>query len=232
MNRIGLIGGMDPQRLIHYYKALNERIEIDSQGLEKLNALILTLDYKKNQALITDKNTKGLIKELIYACEGLKASGYPTIAFTDDIYDRYGPKIRDNLAVKILSKEAFLGRMMVKRHLSEVLLIRENEKPLDPYYRSAFLRYGVNIHEPSLIIQHEIIKYHKKVNHGDLSIDEMALKIVAIIESYALKGVHGVLLEGLGLEGLLESEDISIELLKGISLHMDYIFNFLKKGEG
>lgn len=232
MKRIGLIGGMDPQRLIHYYKGLNDRIEKDSQGLEKLNALILTLDYKKNHSLIKNKNTGGLIKELIYACEGLKANGYQTIAFTDDIYDRYGPKIKDNLAVKILSKEAFLGRKMVDSHLSEVLLIRENEKTLDPYYISAYLRYGVNIHEPSLKIQQEIIKYQKQVNNGDLSIDELLLKVVGIIESYALKGIHGVLLEGLWLEGLIESKDISIELLKGISFHMDYIFNVLKKGEG
>lgn len=138
VKRIGLIGGMDPERLMHYYKALNEKVERDSQGQEKLNTIILTLDYKKIQSLMKDKNKSGLIKELIYACEGLKANGLVTIAFTDDIFDRYRGKIKDNLAVKILSKEALLGREMVESHLSEVLLIREKEKTLDPYYINAF----------------------------------------------------------------------------------------------
>jgi aspartate/glutamate racemase len=229
VKKIGLIGGMNPDLLMHYYKGLNDKIEKYTRGSEKINTMILSLDYKRIHGLSQEKKIAELIKELIYACQGLKDTGYGNIAFTDSLLNRYIPKIRDNIAVKILSQEEVLGKAMVQAHLTEVLFIREKEKTLDPYYINAFLRYGVNIHEPTLKMQQEIIKYQNYVEKGDLSVEEVSLKLIGMIESYGLKGIHGVVLEGMWLEAVVASEYLSMTLLKSTALHINHIFEVLKE---
>lgn len=227
MKKLGLLGGLNQSLMMSYYKDLNQRVLKSSCHRASLNAVMVTWNQEVFSTQLKERNKVRLIKELIYACDQLKQMGAQVLAFTDPEINRYIPEIKKHLAINILSKEVVLGKAMVESHINKVLLISDFDLAVDPYYTEAYSRYGVSLIIPPLKCLNKIRLDQKKITNQQLSLEVFQMHLIGLIESYALKGITGVILEGQFLEKIIEPSLLSVHVFKSTTLHLEAIYKAL-----
>lgn len=227
MKKIGLLGGLNQSLMMAYYEGLNQRVLEGSHQRASLNAVMVTWNQELFSTQLKDRNKVRLIKELIYACDQLKQMGVQVIAFTDSEINRYIPEIKKHLAINILSKEAVLGNAMVESNINKVLLISDFDQAVDPYYIEAYSRYGVSLIVPPLKWVNKIRLDQKKITNQNLSLEAFQMNLIGLIESYALKGITGVILEGQFLEKIIDPSLLSVHVFKSTTLHLEALYKHL-----
>lgn len=227
MRTVGLLGGLDQDRVMVYFKALNERVLEATDMSRSLKATMVTWDKKIFNHHLKDRQKVRLLQELIYQCNQIKQMGGQVLAFTDPQINRYIHEIHKHIPVTLICKEEVLGKAMVKHHVHKVLLISDFDTCVDPYYHQAFSRYGVKLIIPPLKRVNQLRLDQKKIDKGSLSIDDFQMSLVGLIEAYALEGIRGVILEGDFFESAIDADLLSVHVFKSTQLHIDAIYEAL-----
>jgi len=227
VKKIGLLSGLDHNNLLVYLKELNDRM-VASDKEASLKSVVATWSRGDLQSLIASKEKYRLLKELVYQCDQLKYQGAQVVAFTDPYLNRHCHEIMKHINLHLVSREEVIGRDLVRHRVNKVLFLSDFETSVDTYYEEAYKRYGVTVVMPPLKRVNKMRLDQKKIINGDLSEEDFILGLVGLIESYALQGVTGVIIDHPYIESLMDPGLLSVYVFKSRELHIKALYESIK----
>lgn len=223
MKTLGLIGGMTWHTTAMYYAQLNEKIAEQLGSNHSLKCLLYSFDFQEIEVLQNKHKWGQLSKEIIFQANNLRNAGADVLVLCSNTIHKVAPEIRKNTNLKLIHIVETVGESLVDRDVIKVLLLGTRYTMLDNFYQDILKQYGVEVVIPNL---EWVNKVHniifQELANGEVN-DDSKMKLIALIESFALSGVTGVVLGCTELGMLLKEEDVSVHVFDTMMLHIEKI---------
>lgn len=227
MKTVGLIGGMTWHTTQLYYQKLNEGIQAVLGENHSVKCVLYSFDFEDVKRLQDQKKWQQLSKEIIYQGNQLRNAGADCLVLCSNTVHKMSGVIRDNVRIPLLHIVEAIGEEIVNKQVLKVLLLGTRYTMLDNFYQDELKRYGVEVVVPTLEwmnIIHQII--FQELAKGDVN-EDSKLKLIGLIESYALGGTTGVVLGCTELGLMFKDPDVSVHVFDSLEIHVNKILKHI-----
>jgi aspartate racemase len=225
-NRIGIIGGMSYASTVKYYVQILEKYFERKHDYNYPEVIIFSLNFQKIIDLEYGDNRERYIEYLLDGITTLEQAGVSFIAMAANsphaVYDALAQLTKVPL-ISIVKATAEKAR---QENMKKLLLLGIKYTMQSTFYQNFFAKEGIEVITPTNEEQDRINRIILEELVIGLFKDESKYEILCIINKYK---TDGVILGCTELPLIISQEDVDVNVLDTLDLHINAILNYYFK---
>jgi aspartate racemase len=218
---IGILGGISPASTAEYYDKLIAGYYARKGDAYYPEIVIFSLNFQRFTDY-EDGDRDKYIYEILKGIRSLERAGADFIAMAANSPHSVYKEVAAEANVPILSIVEVTAREAVRRKLKRLLLLGIQHTMRSTFYQETFAKHKIDVITPSEVDQIEV----NRIIFEELSLTqfkpETKQRLIDIISRY---DVEGVILGCTELPLILQANDVSIQMLDTMDLHVRAILD-------
>ncbi|MBO4679966.1 MAG: amino acid racemase, partial [Lachnospiraceae bacterium] len=148
MKKIGLVGGTGPESTLMYYKELNSRIDVLTNGKAMPDVVIESVNFRRAWEYVSGGRYEELADYLAEKVECLKKSGAEVISLTAVTMHIVFDELEEKTGVRLISIPKVVCEEVVSKGIKKVGLLGTAFTMEKDYMKKDLLAAGVDVYIP------------------------------------------------------------------------------------
>ncbi|NYT03349.1 MAG: aspartate/glutamate racemase family protein [Candidatus Methanofastidiosa archaeon] len=230
MKLLGLIGGMNWESTIEYYKTLNQLVNERLGGNHSAKVIIYSVDFEEILSLEVE-NRWDLIKEkMIDISVSLEKAGAQGIAICSNTMHLIAEDLQSRINIPIINVIDATAEEIQKNKIKSIGLLGTKFTMEGDFYKKRLEnKYGLKVLVPDredIETINDII--YTELAHGKINLDSKK-EIKRIVEKLVIGGAEGVILGCTELPMIIDPNDTDLPLFDTLEIHMNKAMEFSLK---
>ena len=221
MKKIGLVGGTGPESTLMYYKELNSRIDVLTNGKAMPDVVIESVNFRRAWEYVSGGRYEELADYLAEKVECLKKSGAEVISLTAVTMHIVFDELEEKTGVRLISIPKVVCEEVVSKGIKKVGLLGTAFTMEKDYMKKDLLAAGVDVYIPKKEERDLLTK--RLLEELELGIvkESTYLEYVNVINRMKEEnGIEAVILGCTELPLLLHPDNCPIMCLDAVEIHL------------
>lgn len=230
MKLLGLIGGMNWQSTIEYYKKLNSLINEKLGGNHSAKVVLYSVDFEEILALEM-QNRWDLIKEkMVDISVSLEKAGTKGIVICSNTMHLIAEELQDNINIPIINVIDATAEEIQNNGIKSIGLLGTKFTMEGDFYKKRLEnKYGLKV----LVPDHKDIELINDIIYKELAQGKVYLnskkEMKRIHEKLVIAGAEGIILGCTELPMIIEPNETDLPLFDTLEIHMNKAMEFSLK---
>lgn len=221
--KIGILGGISHESTIKYYELILKKYYQLKGDYYYPEIIIYSLDFQKFTDFEDNGDKEGYIKYIMEGMYSLENSGADFIVMSANSPHSVYDEVKNLTKLPMISIVEAVGEKAKEKELKKILLLGIKYTMENGFYEKYLKQLGIDVIVPSK---------DERVLINDIIFDELAIgifrdnskeKLINIIKKY---DVEGVILGCTELPLIIAEDDLKIEVLNTVELHVNKILRY------
>ena len=227
MKLLGLIGGMNWQSTIEYYKILNGLINEKLGGNHSAKVVLYSVDFEEILALEME-NRWDLVKEkMVDISVSLEKAGAKGIVICSNTMHLIAEDLQDNINIPIINVIDATAEEIQKNMIKSIGLLGTKFTMEGDFYKKRLeSKYGLKV----LVPDHKDIEIINDIIYKELAQGKVYLnskkEIKRIVEKLVIDGAEGIILGCTELPMIIDPNETDLPLFDTLKIHMNKAMEF------
>lgn len=222
MKKIGLVGGTGPESTLMYYKELNRRIDLETQGTHMPEICIESVDFREVWQYVVNQDNKALISCLSSKIQNLRNSGCEVIALTAATMHIVFNELTEETGVDLVSIPRVLASEIKRRGYRKVGLLGTLYTMNMDYMKRDLVEAGIEVFIPDSIERELVAKrILEELENGIIKPSTLKEFQSIITRMRDEDQIEAVILGCTELPLLLNSDNSPLPVLDSVEIHIN-----------
>lgn len=221
--KIGILGGISHESTIKYYELILKKYYQLKGDYYYPEIIIYSLDFQKFTDFEDNGDKESYIKYIMEGMYSLENSGADFIVMSANSPHSVYDEVKNLTKLPMISIVEAVGEKAKEKELKKILLLGIKYTMENGFYEKYLKQLGIDVIVPSK---------DERVLINDIIFDELAIgifrdnskeKLINIIKKY---DVEGVILGCTELPLIIAEDDLEIEVLNTVELHVNKILRY------
>lgn len=219
MKVIGLIGGIDWESTVTYYKLINETIKKQLGGFHSAKILLYSVDFDEIEKHQSNDEWDKSAELLADIAKRLEIAGADFIVICTNTMHKVAAKIQKHISVPIIHIAEATAETLAENGIQKVGLLGTKYTMTQDFFKGKITDTGVDIivpDEPDIETINAVI--YNELCNGMVK-GSSRTKFLEIIDNLAKRGAEGVILGCTEIGLLVRQEDTNIPIFDTTLIH-------------
>jgi aspartate racemase len=219
MKTIGLIGGMNWQSTIEYYRIINNEVLRRTKGKHAARIIIDSVDFGEVYMLFSNQDFEGLTVLLINSAQKLEKAGAELLMIGANTMHFAAESVKNNIGVPLVNIVDVTIEAIQTKGLSKVGLLGTKFTMEQDFFKSRLRSNGIEVNVPG----EEDREFIKQTIFKELFLayinPESKKRFLSIMETLAGDGAQGIILGCTEIPMLIKQEDTALPVFDTTEIH-------------
>ncbi len=220
MKTIGLIGGMNWQSTLDYYRIINEEVNRRLGGLHSAQILLYSLNFHDIEELMREDNWPGVGTRMVVSAKVLDKGGVDMILLCSSTLHKVAEDIETAGTVPLLHIGDAVGEAIQEKGFKTVGLLGTRHTMEDGFYARRLVdRWGVEVLIPEPENREALDEVISQEPCRNMIHEASLEKINGMMEELTFRGAQAIILGSAWLPPLIDPALSRVQLLNSTALH-------------
>ena len=220
MKTIGMLGGMNWESSIEYYRIINETVKEKLGGLHSAKSLMYSVDFAEIETLQSEGRWEEATRAMIEAARHVEAGGAAFLIICTNTMHKMADEVEAAIGIPLLHIADATAEVIKAQGLNKIGLLGTKFTMEEDFYRGRLVeKHGLDV----LIPEAENREIVHRVIYDELVLgkikSESRAQYKRIIEKLIAAGAQGIILGCTEIGLLVKDEDSRVPLFDTTYIH-------------
>lgn len=227
-NKMGLIGGMDYNLTMQYYKGINEQVNQKLGGNHNAELILYNVDFDSIKKLIDKNDWKEVAVYLSNISYELELFGVNFIVIAANLMNKIENVLQNKMDIDLIRLSDCVIQACQEKNIQNIGLIGKRETIQKEFLKSSLEEANLTVQIPT--------QYDQQTEIDRIILEELSQGIVNsasreyylnIIKQMIIdKKIKGIILANPELELFMSQQELNIPIINAFQVHIEQITNY------
>ncbi|ELO4021620.1 aspartate/glutamate racemase family protein [Vibrio fluvialis] len=222
MKTIGMIGGMSWESTLSYYKAINEGVKAELDGLNSAQICLYSVNFEPIEKLQHEGKWDETAQLLAQAAKSVEAGGADFLLICTNTMHKVAPEIEAQISIPILHIADATAKQLQQDGIKRVGLLGTRFTMEQEFYKGRLQQqFGIDVLIPDAEQRQQVHRViYEELCLGTIRPESRA-QYVEIVEDLHRRGAQAVILGCTEIALLIQQHDTDVPLYDTTKIHAE-----------